>query len=337
MLALTRTIHPSNCAIGCTILVYDHNDEAISLIKALSLDSTVKIPEQEEISIIDSITQLELTHSDICAIFLSEEFDSNGVTGFDIAEKIHQEKSNIPIFMRLAGSRTRNDLPTAHRLSITGYYNACDPEQLKKITKDFLYGFYFPNKLVRIFMEAGLFTLTAAIKHCEIKQSRPFLIFDYNLATEFTSILPVQLPFGNGSLTFSINEDDTLNLIKNEHTALNKDQTSIDHCNQFISEITNQFWGNVRRMSELNYGSNQLRASVNIPIIVNHKRNRINFGNHTPQLCFRYLLIRDHLIPEGISVEFKIILNTLLRPKDFCEINPTPDSSQEDDQFESFS
>lgn len=335
MLALTRTIHPRNCtAVGCSILVYDNDEEAINLIKTLSIEGPIKTPDQENIGIADYISQIDLTQSDICAIFFAEEFDSEGLTGFDIAAQIHEKKSNIPIFMRLTGKRTINDLPSEHRRIITGCYNACDPAQLKKITDSFLYGLFFPNRLVHILIEAGQYTLASALKNCEIRNSRPFLVYDYSLATELTSILPIQLPFGNGSLTFSINQQDSINLIANEHTALEKEQTSIDHCNQFISEITNQYWGKVRRMCEMAYGSEQNRATVSIPIIVNHKMNYINFGNHTPQLCFRFLLIRDHLIPEGISVEFKIIFNTLLCPTDFCEL--PDDQGQDDINFESF-
>jgi hypothetical protein len=337
MLALTRTIHPKNCsAIGCTILVFDRDEEAVNLIKSLGAEGNIKIPHKEEINITESIVELDLIESDICAIFLSEEFDSDGLTGIDIATKFHSAKSNTPIFMRLTGDRTLNDLPMAQRQLITGCYTTNRPEQLKKITESFLYGFYFPNHLVQIFIEAGLYTLNCTIENCEIKSSVPFLVYDYTLAAEFTSILPMQLPFGNGALTFSIKENDALILIKNDHTALNKDQTSTDHCNQFISEITNQFWGKVRRMCQAVYGSEQHRAPVTIPIIVNHQQKYISFGNHTPQLCFRYLLIRDHLIPEAISVEFKIIFNTILRPKDFYELLPRNPPAPEDDHYESF-
>lgn len=59
MLALTRTIHPISCsAIGCTILVYDKNDEAVELIKSLSADGTVVTPEQEDMDILETIAQL---------------------------------------------------------------------------------------------------------------------------------------------------------------------------------------------------------------------------------------------------------------------------------------
>jgi hypothetical protein len=337
MQALTRIIHPKDCsAIGCSILVYDNDDEAVNLIETLSSEGKIETSEQDGISILESIALSDLTQSDICAVFLSENFDSDGLTGFHIAAKIHRLRSNIPIFMRLDGQRTINDIPTEHRQLITGCYNTCDPAQLKKITDSFLYGYFFPNRLVDILLDAGLFTLKSAIKHCEIRPSRPFLIYDYTLAAEFTSILPIQLPFGNGSLTFSINENDALTLIKNEHTSLQKDQFSIDHCNQLISEITNQFWGKVRRMCAPVYGRDQLRSPVYIPLVVNHKMKYINFGNNTPQLCFRYLLIRDHLIPEGISVGFKIIFNSILRPNDFCELRAISENPNKDDNFESF-
>ncbi|HRH76805.1 MAG TPA: hypothetical protein PK129_05595, partial [Cellvibrionaceae bacterium] len=48
------------------------------------------------------------------------------------------------------------------------------------------------------------------------------------------------------------------------------------------------------------------------------------------------LLIKDHLIPEAISVEFKIIFNSLLRPKDFYELVPKTTNPIDDDHFEAF-
>ena len=145
MLALTRTIHPINCsAIGCTILVYDKSDQAVDLIKSLSADGAIVVPEQEDQGILATIAQLGLTQSDICAVFLSEEFDSDGLTGLEIATRIHSAKSNIPIFMRLSGTRTLNDVPLEQRQAITGYYNTNDPERLKKLPTIF-YMVLFPQ------------------------------------------------------------------------------------------------------------------------------------------------------------------------------------------------
>ncbi|HMY41097.1 MAG TPA: hypothetical protein PK011_17360, partial [Marinagarivorans sp.] len=112
-------------------MVYDKNDEAVDLIKSLSADGIIVAPEHEDMGLLETIAQLSLTQSDICAVFISEEFDSEGLTGIEIATRIHSTKSNIPIFMRLAGNRTVNDLPPEHHQAITGYYNTSSPERLK--------------------------------------------------------------------------------------------------------------------------------------------------------------------------------------------------------------
>ena len=77
--------------------MYDKSDQAVDLIKSLSADGAIVVPEQEDQGILATIAQLGLTQSDICAVFLSEEFDSDGLTGLEIATRIHSAKSNIPI------------------------------------------------------------------------------------------------------------------------------------------------------------------------------------------------------------------------------------------------
>lgn len=336
METLSKTVLLSECsAIGCNILVYDNNDEALTLIKSIAADGNIIVPKKEAINIINLIQNADLNATDICAIFLTEEEDEEGHTGFDIAKKIHETRSNIPIFMRLRPGRSVINLQTDERRLIAGCYCTSDPQQLKDYTNKFLYGFYFPTKLIDIFTSAGLEVLTSAVKGCEVQEAKPFLVYDHFINTEYTSILPVQFSFGNGILTLLIKEEDSLALVKNGHTALNCDQTSNDHLNQLISEVMNLFWGKVRLSCEMTYGSAHERAPVNIPIVVNHKKNYINFGNNTPQLCFRYVLLRDASVLDPIIVEFKMMFNSVLRPKDFPEVTPSTEL-KDDDFFEFF-
>lgn len=336
MQTLNKTVLLNGCsAIGCNILVYDTDDDALNLIKAIAAEGNIVVPKKSAIDILTLIQNTDLDATDICAIFLTEDQDENGLCGFDIAKEIHRARSNVPIFMRLRNGGSINDLNISQRQLIAGCYCTSEPEQLKNYTDKFLYGFYFPTKLVDIFTSAGTSVLNSTFKGCEVREAKPFLVYDHFINTEYTSILPVQFSFGNGVLTLLIKEDDAVALIDNGHTSLNKDQVNNDHLNQLISEVMNLYWGKVRRSAEVTYGSEQERSPVNIPIVVNHKKKYINFGNNTPQLCFRYVLLRDASTLDPIIVEFKMMFNSVLRPKDFPE-KVTSENIIEDGSFFEF-
>lgn len=338
MHALTRILHPKICSeIGYAILVYDNWDDACKLLDSLTNDAVVKPIYPNELSIDESLQRLDGNNSDICAIFLGEDFVSDGRSSFELLKEIQDIKSNIPIFMRLTGTHTAADLPGDILSSISGNYKSTDLEHSKSIAWNFLAGFYLPNKIVQIFNESGAFTLRQFVKNCQVNTTGTYLSYDHSVATEFTSILPIQLPFGNGVVTFSISEEDTLQLIKNEQTSLGKSQTSSSFCNQLISEIINQFWGRSRQLCENTFGNAANKKIVNIPIVVNPKLKYIDFGRRTPQLRFRYEMASNDRPHAPILVEFKLIFNSLLEPKNFRKIASSKNKLLGDDvHFELF-
>ena len=329
------SIISKNDNVICNILVYDSNPQSIEQMKSILVQCNLFKPKTDNLLLLLEHTNLQ--ESDICALFLCESEDENGLTGFDIAKIVHRSRTNIPIFMRLDGNRTLTDLLPKQRSLIAGCYNLEHPEELKHYTDKFLYGFYFPNVLIDIFLNSGIEVLKNTFRSCEIKFSKPFLLYDHIIDTEYTSILPVQFSFGNGILMFLMKEDDALRLIANEHTALKKSQTNCDYLNQLVSEVMNLYWGKVRQHCDATFGECPEKTSVNIPLVVNHKKNYINYGNHVPQLCFRYILFQDASIPEPFLLEFKFLFSNILNPNNFTTATPNKwEANDADTGFEMF-
>ncbi|MEJ2682324.1 MAG: hypothetical protein P8144_12850, partial [Gammaproteobacteria bacterium] len=250
----SASLTSNNAELACNVLVYDSDPNAIKLIESVVHQCNVIKPESETGNILTLLQHDNFQETDICAVFLSENSDINDLTGFEIAKVIHRHRNNIPVFVRLSADRELSDLSSDKRNLIAGCYNTNDPDSLKKYTDKFLYGFYFPNSLVDIFLNAGLEVLKNTFRSCEIKSSKPFLLYDHIITTEYTSILPVQFNFGNGVLTFLMKEDDAIRLVANEHTALKKSQTNCDYMNQLVSEVMNLYWGKVRKRCEDVFG-----------------------------------------------------------------------------------
>jgi hypothetical protein len=184
------------------------------------------------------------------------------------------------------------------------------PRRVQAGNKPILLRINFPNYLIHIFKDPGHSALTSTIKNCGITQSAPFLIYNNHLASESISLLPIQLPFGNGAITFAIDESDALNLIEKNHTSRKNTQNSPHYCTQFISEIVNQFWSTVRRSCQAAYGESITRTPISIPIIVKHKHPQLSFGNRTAQLGLRYSLRQNTNGENALWVEFRIIFNS---------------------------
>lgn len=326
-----------NCSIiHCHVLVYEQSFTAVELIRAVAKDCNLIQPKSQTGNILGILQNTNFTDSDICAVFLCEEVDEHGLTGFEIAQIIHKERSNVPIFMRLENGRSENDLTHEQRNVIVGCYTELESEKLRNHTDKFLYGFYFPNPLVDIFIRSGLDVLSSTFKGCEIRTSKPFLVYDHIITTEYTSILPAHFGFGNGILTFLMKESDAHELIAHGHTALKIQQTDNDYVNQLVSEVMNQYWGQVRILCNQLFGEFEDKKNIYLPMVVNHKKNYINFGNHIPQLCFRYVLLRGGSIPEPFIVEFKIMFNTVFKKEDFPAPREIQPDSDADTGFEFF-
>lgn len=322
--------------ISCNILVYDTDAAALALIKSVVSACNIIKPEVETGGILGLLQKASSCETDICAVFLCEAEDEQGLTGFEIAKLIRGHRSNIPIFMRLRDQRGRHDLNQAERQLITGGYTALEPEILRAHADRFLYGRYFPNALVDLFVQAGADVLAALFRGCEIRVSKPFLAYDHVITTEYTAILPVQFNYGSGYITFLIKESDARVLIANEHTALTKLQTDNHYINQLISEVMNLYWGKVRQLSDAKFKQTEPKPPVSIPIVVSHKKEYISFGNKIPQLCFRYLLLREAPMPEPCLVEFKVSFLNALDPRDFVASDPLADAGPEEGSVEIF-
>jgi len=337
MKTYSETIHPYNCTtIDCRIMVYDNDNETHDLIRTIAPKGNLITPKREVVDILSLLGNTDLQETDICAIFLTEVEDSDGLTGFDIAKLIQKSRDNIPIFMRLRDGRSITDLNNEQRSLVTGCYTNSDPEMLKKKANTFVCGFYFPNALVNIFSDTGLEILESVFKGCEVTGSQPFMLFDHSITKSLTSLLPIQFSFGNGILAVLTKESDILSLIENKHTSLYENQTGNTHINQVVSELTNLYWGKVRQICDQIFKSSGDRSTVNIPMVINHNQKYINFGNHTPELCFRYMIIPDTAIPDPIIIEFKLIFNSLIQLNDFSYHTPSESGFDEEGFFESF-
>ncbi len=320
-------------AINTKILIYDGDCEAVAIVKAISKGGSLITPKSEITDILDFLQNANYSQTDISAIFLTEEKDDNQLSGFEIAKHIHRSRNNIPIFVRLTGNRTIKDLDSEHRKLVTGCYNKGDQGRLKEQADQFLFGYYFPPALVDIFVQSGLDVLEAMFKGCDVRQSMPFLVYDHITTTEYTSLLSVNFPFGNGVLALLIKEDDIKTLIQNDNTALNADQIDSDYMNQLISEAMNMYWGKVRHASDRAFEEKPPVQVINLPLVVNHTKNYISFGNNAPQLCFRYIVMQNETIPAPFIVEFKVVFNSLLNPESFVLKSGDDSEYEVDDGF----
>ena len=301
-------------SISTKIFMHDTSREAADLVKNITDENNLIGIKSLDMDIVEFLMNSELSSGDLSAIFLTEEEDSRGLTGFHIAEKINQARSSLPVFMRLRDGRTLSDLTEEQQDLVTATYTLGDAQHLQKICRRYLFAAHYPMPMVNLIRDLGRQTLEQAFRGISVVECSPFLVKDHMVSTYFASLIPLEVSAGKGYLLAQMRESDISRLITASRTHLKKELDDFDHVHQLVSEIVNMLWGKIRHAMHDPNDQDLDRNPAQVPIIINYLRNYVSFGNVNPQLCFRYLLYTDAEIHEPVVVDFKAIFNVRWEP-----------------------
>ena len=113
------------------IMVYDSNPIVIEQLSKLSGSGKLSRFQSVQFDLIDFLANPYVLNTEVGAIFLTDEEDENGLTGFHVAEKIGTHRIALPLFLRVTKPETLERVESDCRHLFAGTYTADDLSTLE--------------------------------------------------------------------------------------------------------------------------------------------------------------------------------------------------------------
>ena len=267
----------------------------------------------------NSIKETLASNIDLGAIFLCEEQDAEGKNGLEIAMDIHKIRPELPIFMRREGTSSIDGLTAEQQEICAGVYQSGEIEIIKQLIDKYLFNTYYPSAMIRGMESLTEDALKSIFRGLDVNVHQPYLVKDQYIFGELFSLIPLESNWCRGYLMLQCEEKRLSELIKANKTPFPPTETDFRKINDLLGEITNMIWGRIKAKFFQSTVSQGNIYGIQVPIIIDHVRQYISFGNEEPQLCF-YFTLED---PEGkiepVPMYQKFVFNLNWSPEEFKE------------------
>jgi hypothetical protein len=324
-------------------------DNSLIRFKALVLETQAK-PEVELSKLLGDINAIIiktsnekfeqdlLSSKDLFAIFINISLplsESNKST----IKIVGQLRPELPVFLRHKTKASKKDVEqlkldiASIKPSITPTYCCYSINRLAELRAQ-LDGFVFKNYYPPSFI-SELVTLSnnALLHHFQdvtIKQSMPYLVNDRFIFGELFSFIPLESDWCRGFMTIHSQQESVLSLIRHGKTFLDPRQSNFRFINDLLNEITNEIWGGLK--SRFFYSErvlNEGHYKIQVPVIINHKRNVMSVGSDDPQLCILHEIIDNTGQCEPVTIHQRLVFHLDWRPE-LCPVD-VDDADDADD------
>lgn len=295
------------------VLVKDSSAEALAKLKEyFKCKGLVGLCVRDE-----SVGLLDLlaANTDLGAVFLADDIQSNGLTGIELACQIKKLRPELPIFVRKQHLTDEDTVIKEYEV-----FTLFDFERLSHLLEQHLFTKFYPIELIRGIQEISEQAFKANILDANVEVDSPYLIKDQIIYGELFSLIPLESNWCRGYMTLQTTTAEVIEIIKAGHTFLDPQSTNFRDINNLFNEITNLMWGGIKARL-LNYGhvDEETTARTQVPIMVNHQEKYISFGSNEPQLCFRYTIESKSCQSKKVYVYQKIIFNLDWKPELFTQ------------------
>lgn len=228
---------------------------------------------------------------DLGAIFLCEEADKNEKTGKQIATEIHNERAELPVFIRHDEGTVFSEESDENRgFAWAGSYSAGETKKLEELIQRYIFNRYYPTKVIKDITEQTSAVIRDTLTRVDVECGSPFLISDKIVDGEVMSLMRIESEWCRGYMMLESHEDCIASLINGERINSPSNLAELSGYQRIhatISELTNAVWGKLK-VCFMTYAANNLTYRSEVPCVINYKRNFLTFGSDEPTLCFRY-------------------------------------------------
>lgn len=270
-----------------------------------------------DIDILDFLTDMDALKSDINGIFISEEDDSNGISGFHIAEKMGEMRQSLPLFMRVSCKERLKDpelIEKAKRCGISHLYSLDDQTRLRSLLETFVIGSHYPVKLIDGIRALAYEVIDGFFPDRKVTSRTPYLVADYLMREDLSAILPFFSQIGSGYIMVQTNEDPLKQAAPSKTADLSNRFRTSTIGESILGEVANLLWGKLHFVLQNMSTRTPQSFNTNIPIVVNKNQEHIIFGSNKPQICFKYAIASEYEA-HPIIISMKIIFHSFVAPE----------------------
>lgn len=269
---------------------------------------------------------------DLGAVFLTEAPDDKGVSGLELALQIHEQRPELPIFLRRV---TRKELPEDVEAAIAGCYENNNINQLKELLNESLYSIYYPVELAQGFQDIATQVFESLIPGVKVMCDYPYLVKDQLIYGELFTLMPLESDWCRGYMMLQTTENEVIELIRSDATSISNQRPQRNDINAILNEATNLIWGKARScyFSNVDYSPDH---RIHVPILINHAQKHMSFGSTEPQLCFKYKLFDPKYRFKEITIYQRLIFNLAWSPEKFAENDKIVEHFVEGGELEMF-
>ncbi|TDV03992.1 chemotaxis protein CheX [Paraburkholderia caballeronis] len=315
------------------ILVLDaRDDEMQSLSRLCDEHNLIGIAVRRE-----DLSAALAEHTDLGAVLLAGDYGGSPADSAALAAQLGALRPELPVIVQRPGERESGELPAALR-KLRASYAANDPESLRSVIDEHVFGLRFPDSLVSGIIEITTTRLSSLFPSLTVDTEPPSIVRDRIIFGEVFSLIPLEGSWCRGYMLMQAEEEPLLAMLggvaarereAGETGEANgtgeMSEADFRELNSVLGELTNLVWGAFKNRylgEPLVAGS---RPLVQVPLLVNHRHRYISFGSDNPQLRFRYRL-SDVEAGRDVVIDQRFVFSLSWSPEDFDENDAADDA-----------
>ena len=257
-------------------------------------------------------------HKDLAGVLLAEDLPCDGPDSLKLAQALHRQRPELPIFLRRTTSRALNE---DEARCVTHPWASGDLAALRAHIDRSLFSLRYPLVLVQGIVELTCTAVRSMFPNATVEAEAPYVVHDRIIYGQVSTLIALESTWCRGYM-----------MLQTEEGALRQGMAQgmgyegvggdlgFRELNNLIAETTNLIWGAFknRYIPPEAFANHQTQ----VPIVINHEQKYISFGSQDPQLCIRYLLT-DPRRPRQppLTIVQRFIFNLLFRPDAFVEFS----------------
>ncbi|WP_321891598.1 chemotaxis protein CheX [Paraburkholderia tropica] len=250
----------------------------------------------------DALAAALHTHYDLGGVLLGEDFGGSPEAAAAVAVALEVARPELPIVLRRT---TDGELPEALRRVPRASWNEREPQTLQAALDAHVFSQDYPDPLVDGIADMTLGRLRGLFPDREVNWDTPSIVRDRIIFGEVLTLIPIETAWCRGWLLMQTEETPLIDMLPpREGRGAREEASDFRDLNGVLGELTNLVWGAFRNRylgNARNAGAGDkavdkagdgdwVRAQVQVPLLINHRRRYLSFGSDNPQLCIKYRL-----------------------------------------------
>lgn len=257
-------------------------------------------------------------HKDLAGVLLSEEVSLGHGGGLLLAQLIHKQRPELPLFLRRTSTRALQALESE---AVRHQWTAPDMDALRASIERSIFSLLYPPSLVEGIVDLTGTSLRSMFPNATLEVEPPYVVHDRIIHGEVSTLIALESTWCRGYMMLQTEENALRQgMAQGLSFGAAEDDLDFRELNHLLGETTNLIWGAFKNR----YIPPQAFANqqTQVPIVINHARQYISFGSPDPQLCIRYHL-KDAAQPQAgaLTIVQRFIFNLHWSPEQFTEFS----------------